>query len=456
MADAKTGTAYADLSFDVGEDTLRLQAFYDSMDSDLYVSYGFAAQYVADVYELRGSYAFNVDAGPLTVDALTGVSYRSYKNHTRQTFLSGYLAVDRRDLTVGPTGGDVFDDPFSQDPNGIGWDTDLSSLTTDLAFFAVTNVALYEKLHLLASLRLDRFTASSINTGNTIFNPALGNVRFKGDDFKPSYELSLRYDATDALSFYATYANSNALETSDGGGIEVDRIDQENFVADSSLYEAGVKASSRALAGSIAVYRQQRQRSDPFGNLDEETSKGVEAEVKYLLTDAISLNGAATWQRTRIGAPGPCGSGNGEFVVIPPSRAGFDPWEAYGGLLAALNASCLAELQDGYRRRTAPEWLASGFVTYTGPMTQAGAFGGSFGLIYVGETGGKIENAIRFPSYVLGKAALFYEIENYSLILSADNLFDKRHFIPVQNVYEEVGALPGRGREITITLKATF
>ena len=74
----------------------------------------------------------------------------------------------------------------------------------------------------------------------------------------------------------------------------------------------------------------------------------------------------------------------------------------------------------------------------------------------MGETGGKIENAITLPGYVLAKAALFYEFENFSLVANIDNLFDKRHFVPVQNVYEEVGVLPGRGREFTITLKARF
>ncbi|PQA85743.1 TonB-dependent siderophore receptor [Hyphococcus luteus] len=456
IADAQTVTAYADLAWSLGDDTLRLQGFYDSMDSDLYVSYGFAAEYVADVYELRGSYSFDVSAGPVAIDALLGASYRAYDNETRQTFLSGYLAVDRRDLTAGPTGGDIFDDPFSEEPNGIGWDTDLSSKTTDLAFFAVSDIAFYERLHLLASARLDRFTASAINTGNTIFNPALGFARFKDDEFQPSYEISLRYDATDAVSIYGTFAENNALETNDGGGIEVDRIDQQNFIADSNLYETGMKLSRRDLAGSLAFYRQTRQRSDPFGNLDEETSKGVEAEVKYLLSDEFSVNAAVTWQKTRIGAPGACGSGNGEFVVIPPTRAGLAPADGYGGLFAALNASCLAELQNGYQRNTAPEWLASGFVTYTGPQTKLGAFGASLGGVYVGETGGKIENAIRLPDYVLAKAAFFYERGHVSLIANIDNLFDKRHFLPVQNVYEEVGVLPGRGREFTITLKAAF
>lgn len=456
IADAETVTAYADLAWNAAGGELRLQGFFDSMDSALYQSYGFAAEYISDVYEIRGSYAFDLSLGAVTIDSIIGASWRSYDNTTRQTFLSGYLVLDRRDLTIGATGNDIFDDPFSNEPGGIGWDTDLDSRWTDLAFFTVNDIALTDRLHLFASLRLDRFAASSINTGVTIFDPSLGFVQFENSKFTPSYEFSLRYDALDWLSFYATYAENNALETNDGGGVEVDRIAQENFVADSDLVEAGLKIKRRDLVGSLAFYNQNRSRQDPFGNLDEETSKGVEAEVRYLVNDAFSLNGALTWQETQISGPGPCGSGNGEFVVIPPTRAGVSPVNGYGGLFAALNASCLTELQEGYRRRTAPEWLASGFLTYTGPRTGFGAFGASLGAVYVGETGGKIDGAVTLPDYVLGKAAFFYAFRNVSLIANVDNLFDKRHFIPVQNVYEEVGVLPGRGREFTITLKARF
>jgi iron complex outermembrane recepter protein len=456
IAGATTGAAYADFSVSAGAGALRLQAFYDSLDGQLYQSYGFAAEYIADVVELRASYEVPWTFGPVALDSVVGASWRRYDNETRQTFLSGYLAVDRRDLTQGPAGDDIFDDPFSDDANGIPWDTDLSSLTTDLAVFAVTNAKLTDRLSLLASLRLDRFTASSINEGATIFNPALGFTRFNGDDFKASFEASLSYEAFRGVRAYATFAENNALETNDAGGIEVDRIDQGNFVADSQLIEAGLKAGTNALTASLAFYRQERTRADPFGNVDQETSKGVEAELRYLISDSWSANAAVTVQETRVAPPGPCGSGNGEFVVLPPSRLGILPADGFGGLFAALNASCLPELAGGYRRRTAPTALASAFVTYSSPETRLGAFGATAGAAYVGETGGKITNAIRLPAYALAKASFYWERDSLRLTAHIDNLFDKRFFIPVQNVYEEVGALPGRGREFQISLTASF
>src|SRR5690606_5856904 len=185
-------------------------------------------------------------------------------------------------------------------------------------------------------------------------------------------------------------------------------------------------------------------------------SKGIEAELKYLISDNWSLTSTATLQEARIGAPGPCGSGNGEFIVLPPSYLGIGPAAGYGGLFAALNASCVSELQNGYKRRTTPEFMASTFVTYTSPRTQAGTFGATAGAVYVGETGGKIAGAIRLPDYALAKASLFWSFENFTPTAHVDNILGKRHFVPVPNVCDVVGGLPGGGRAYSLTLKASF
>lgn len=456
IGDAITGAAYADAKWSLGPaSTIRLQAFYDSMNARLYQSYGFAANYVADVFEARASYETQVKLLGAEIDALAGVSYRSYDSKTLQTFLSGYLVVDRRDLTRGPSPGDIFDDPFSAEPGGARWDTALTSYTTDLGGF-FTARAVRGRWSALVGARLDRFSAAAINRGATVFDPTLANTRLADAIIRPSAEASLRYELTGTLSAYGTYARNHTLETNDGGGIEAERIAQRNFVADSKLIEAGLKIGGKAAAASLAVYRQERQRQDPFGNLDQETSKGVEMELRYLLSDTISFNGAATFQETRVAPPGACGSGNGEFVVLPPARAGLSPVSGYGGLIAALNASCLPELANGYRRKTTPSATGSAFVTYTTPTRSWGAAGASFGLVYVGETGGKIRDAIRLPDYVLGKASMFFARDGFSVSATADNIFNRRYFLPVQNVYEEVGALPGRGREVFVTLSARF
>lgn len=453
---ARTGTANADVAYHANDKlVLRVLGFYDSMNAKLYQSTGFAANYRADLYELRAQAEARFHALGAEASAVAGLSWRSARTRTLQTFLSGYLAVDRRDLAVGPQPNEVFDNPFEPRPGGIGWDTDLASTTGDLGAFA-TLEAKRGRFGVVAGGRLDRFSARAVNTGRTVFDPRLANALYADSLVRGSVEASARAEAAKGVLVYATFARGQALETNDGGGVEVDRIAQGNFVAPSRLAEAGVKIGRDALAASLSVYRQRRSRQDPFGNVDEETSRGVEAEARYLLSDSVSLNGAATLQETRVAAPGPCGSGNGEFVVLPPTRVGIAPAEGYGGLFAALNASCLPELSDGYVRRTTPQWSGALYATYTAPPSPLGRWGATLGGTYTGVTGGKIDGAIRLPAHALARAALFFERGRVSATATADNLFDRRYFIPVQNVYEEVGVLPGRGREIFFTIKARF
>lgn len=459
IADAETQTIYGDLSHGFEFGTLRLAAFYDTMDAQLYQSYGYAADYQADVYEIRASLEVERDlSGDIAFQANTGVSWRDYENETRQTFLSGYLVSDRRDLSIGATATDIFDDPFSREVGSIGWDTDLASSWTDLGLFLVGELSFYDQVDFLFGVRYDRYEVEAINTGATIFVPALGNTLFKGDDDDWTYELALTWRTGRGVAPYVMYAENSTLETNDAGGIEVDRIDQGNFLAPSDLFEVGIKfdAFDSRLTGGLSYYDQQRTRTDPFGNVDGENSKGVELEVKALLSETWSLTAAATEQQTLIDAPGPCFSGNGEFVVIPPSRAGYSGADAYGGLMAALNASCLSELSDGYERTTLPEQVVSAFFTYTSPPGDYGTFGYTFGGTYVSETSGKVSGAVTFPSSFNARLAFFWEVERMAVNFTVSNLFDEAYFIPVQNVYEDVGVLPAKGREFRLSVTGRF
>lgn len=459
IADAETQTAYFDLEHELKLGTLRFEGFYDAMDAQLYQSYGYAADYISDVYELRASMAGERDFGSdVSVNGLVGVSYRSYDNTTRQTFLSGYLVTDRRDLSVGPTATDIFDDPFSQEAGSIGWDTDLSSEWSDASIFVVTDWTFQGQFDLLLGARYDVYDVEAINTGATIFDPTLGNILFSDDDTDFSYEAALTWRTDKGVTPYVMYAENSTLETNDAGGIEVDRIAQSNFLAESSLVEGGIKfdALNSRVIGSAAYYQQERTRSDAFGNLDAEESEGFELELKALLSETWSFTGAATIQQTRIGAPGVCFSGNGEFVVITPARAGLAEVDAYGGLIAALNSSCLSELQQGYERNTLPEQVYSGFLTYTSEPSDIGVYGYTFGGTWVSETGGKTAGSHRLPSNFNMRLALFWERDNIAVNATVANALDEDYFIPVQNVYEEVGVLPSKGREFKLTVTARF
>lgn len=458
IADAETQTAYFDLEHQLDFGTLRFEGFYDAMDAQLYQSYGYAADYISDVYELRASFSGMRDfSSDLSLNGIVGVSYRSYDNTTRQTFLSGYLVTDRRDLSVGPTATDIFDDPFTQEAGSIGWDTDLASEWSNASVFAVTDWSFKDQIDLLVGLRYDFYDVEAINTGETIFDWTLGHTVFSDDDTDFSFETALTWRTGKGIAPYIMYAENSTLETNDAGGISVDRIAQGNFLAESSLAEGGIKfdALNSRIIGSAVYYQQERTRSDAFGNLDAEESEGFELELKALLSETWSFTGAATIQQTRIGAPGVC-NGNGEFVVITPARAGLAEVDAYGGIIAALNSSCLTELQQGYERNTLPEQVYSGFFTYTSEPSDYGVYGYTFGGTWVSETGGKTAGAHRLPSNFNMRLAFFWERDNIAVNATVTNALDEEYFIPVQNVYEEVGVLPSKGREFKLAITARF
>lgn len=461
IAESESFTAYVDLIKQFEDDSkLSLQFFYDQIDGDLFVSYGFAAQHKMNVFEARTSYEFGFDFNDYSsLDLFVTASHRIYDSELRENFLSGYLVLDRRDLTVGAQGNDIFDSPFTMEPGGIGipWDTNADSKWSDTGVAIVADLKVGD-LGVILGGRFDHYDARSIDTGATIFDPSLANSVFKDAEGDFSYSASVNYTTPFGLIPYFTYAEGSELNDNANGGVFPAAV-RDELLFGSELIEGGVKFSllDDSLFGTAAFYKQERQRVDPFGNQSNEKSKGFEFEMSYLITDNWSLTGAATVQDYELPAPGACGSGQGEFLVIPPTHPTVNLFgtpitleQGYGGLFAALNASCLPELQNGYDLTGIPDTVFSSFLTYTSDETRYGTFGATFGGTRVDETGGRIDGAIVLPAYTVFRAAAFADFGRVQVTATIDNIFDKRYFQPLQDVYQEVGALPGVGRTFQI------
>lgn len=470
VQDADNFTLYMELAKDLGDSTVKFQLFYDDLSGVLSQSTGFAAEHETSAFEARLSYETSIELSDSAgVDLYATASRRAYKSELRENFLSGYLVLDRRDLLFGATGGDIFDTPFTEEPGGIGWDSNFNSSWADTGIALVADLKLVDNLGILLNGRYDSYDAETIDTGATVFDPTLANALFESDEGDFSWSASVSYDFAGQIVPYFTYAQGSSIQQNSNGGVNPGQVRSGSILAGSELIEAGVKFSllDNSLNGSLAWYSQERTVSDPFGNVDTENGEGVEIELRYIMSKNWSLTGAATFQKFRISSPGVCFSGRGEYVVIPPSAipaGAFAPWlppslaseDGYGGIFAALNASCLPELQDGYERKTNPDSLLSVFGTYTSDETNWGSYGATFGGTHVSQTGGKINNAIVLPAYSLFRAAAFAEFRKFTLTATIDNVFDKRYFIPLQGVYEEVAVLPGTGRTFRITAKASF
>ena len=461
IADSESITLYADLEKELGNGSAKLQLFYDSVDGALNVTYGFAAEHVMEVLEFRASVTQEYTlADNVTLDLHATASHRSYDSELREQFLSGYLVLDRRDLSQGATATDIFATPLT-DPT-IPWDSNFDSLWTDAGVGLVADLSIHN-LSFLVGGRFDHYDVDASDAGVTTFG-APTNAETSSGDF--SYSASVSYRSDLGITPYFTYAEGSEPLYNSNGGISPAVAASEQFLFDSELLEAGVKFAlwDSRINGSVAYYDQSRTLVDPFGNLNQESSEGVEVELRILATDNISLTGAATFQDFKIGDPGACFSGNGEFVVIAPTHPTVNAFgqtitgaQGYGGIFSALNASCLPELQGGYDRTVIPEQVFSTFATYTSDELASGlTYGGTLGMTYVSETGGKTVTGVELPSYVNVRAALFAAYGPLSVTGTIENLFDETFFQPVQGVYEEVAALPGAGRTARITARVSF
>lgn len=462
IADSESITLYGDIvkQFSDGSQA-KFQVFYDEVDGQLNQTYGFAAVHEMDVFELRGSYTTQFQLSDnLFSDVHLSASHRKYNSRLREQFLSGYLVLDRRDLSIGATPNDIFATPLTD--TTIAWDSDFDSQWSDTGIAMLVDLQLGE-LSLLLGGRYDHYDVESSDAGVTTFGAPTSGEATEGDF---SYSASLSWRSQAGIVPYITFAEGSEPLYNSNGGISPGPASAEQFLFDSQLMELGVKFEllNRTLNGSIAYYEQDRTLIDSFQNVDQESSKGIEAEIRYLVNDNFTLTGAATFQQFDIAPVGECGSGNGAFLVISPEHPTVNAFGAtisnvqgYGGLFSALNASCLPELQDGYERSVIPETVLSAFATYTSDEFGPGiTLGSTLGLTYVSQTSGQTVTSVELPGYSIVRAAAFAEFGRYSLTATVENLFDQDYFQPLQGVYEEVAVIPGVGRTVRITGKVRF
>ncbi|MFT4089958.1 MAG: TonB-dependent receptor [Asticcacaulis sp.] len=456
--DTETFTAYAGLSrrFDNGS-VLAFKGFVDKVANEKFNSFGFAADYSARAAEARVTYSFPLTLGTIKADTIVGAGYRDHTAKQYESFLSGYIGNDRRDLSYGATATDKIASPLVRDGAWM-WDTRLHMDWDASSVFMTSDIALTRKFKALISLRYDDFNVQAINTGATVFGTK--DKLVKNSDGATTWSASLRYEFDNGLTPYVTVAEPRSLESTQTGGVSVGSVQNNLFISPSKLTEAGVKFSvlEGNLFGGLAWYEQYRRQTDLLGNVSGTTSEGFELEAHWLATNKLSVTGTLTLQETMVDAPG---AGKGEYLQIRPEQFGIsNPALAYGGIFAINNAGTLLELRDGYKVTTMPDTVASLFGTYTSDFFPWGSHraraGVTGGLTYVSETGGIMKDSIRLPEYTLARVAGFVRVNNLTFTANIDNLFDERYFTPSAEVYKEVAVMPGLPRTFRINVGYRF
>lgn len=456
--DSRTFTAYAGLQKEMANGSvLAIKAFMDDIENQRFTSFGFAADYDARALEGRVTYSFSSRFGQhASADTVVGAGYRDHTAKQYESYLSGYIALNRRDLSHGSTAGDRIAAPLMKDGVQM-WDSRHEMEWNSRSVFAMSDITIFDRFSILAGLRWDDYDLKAINRGETVFG--LKDTWVENGKAAMTWSLSARYETPWGLTPYVTFAEPRSLESTQTGGVSVGTVTSNLFISPSELKEVGVKFSllDGALFGGAAYYEQFRRRTDMLGNVSGNTSEGFELEAHWLATDRLSFTTALTLQETRVDAPG---KGKGEYLELRPEQFGLDPASAYGGTFAVNNAGTFAELADGYVVRTMPDTVFSLFGAYTTEPfslmgTEASA-GFTAGATYVSETGGVFENSLRLPAYTLAKAAAYVKVRNVTVSANIDNLFDEEYFTPSAEVYKEVAVMPGLPRMFRVNLAYRF
>ena len=476
FSETSTPTVYLGLtkSLPWADSTLKIEAFYNALENRRYVSYGFPAWQRGSTYESRATYDFKLANFDETIraDTLLGVSMRYDYSRNMESFDSGLIALDRRDLTVGATPTDSLCNPFTigltNDAgafgglNCMGWETDIHTTWFDYGEFFTTDIGLFNKLDVVLGGRLDEYKVNSVDTGILDFDYLPGvadHTPLSVSKTVPTYTASVSYKLGWGLMPYATYAHTSALEFDQISDITTNLLQNGGWVQNSSLEEIGLKFQelNGTLVGSLDYYHQTRPKLQGGGSgvaptVVNTVGSGTELEIRWVATPNFSFTFAGNMQHTTVKGP------DHSFAYLPAATVCGNNiaclTNTYGGQFITFDFSSVRP--GNYEYMAIPHGVASLYGNYVSDEYSWGKVGLTAGFQHTSFTSGTVPGAVIYPAYYVANVSAFYQHKNFELDLNINNLFDKLYFTPDADTYLNMGALPSVGRELFLTLKGRF
>ena len=451
-----TNTGFLQFAKSLGDlGNAKLEMFYDSLSNDRFVSYGFPASYRTYIYEARLSDTVEWDAfdGALTTDTVFGASYRYTDAVGKESYNSGVIALDRRDISAGPAPNDIIASPFDVNPPGtvgMGWENNVRTATNDAGLFVNSSID-WAGFDLILGGRYDNFAIRSVDSGVLSYEPGYG----AGNKDTLTYSASFNYQTPWGLVPYVTYARGAAVEVGQADQVSTSLFADDGFISSSYLTEGGVKFTflDDHLVGSLSYYRQERTQLEQGGGTTAVVgtrSKGEELEIRYVATRNLSFTFAGSMQHTMVKGP------DTSFTYLPARLFGVPLTEGFGGSYVTYDFSSYPGPAGNYEYTLIPHTVFSPYVTYTSDPFDWGVVGGTFGGSYVSKTQQVVPDPIVFPNYFTLNASLFGRFGAWEADLNVDNLTDKLYFTPNNDSYQNLAATPSIGRTWRLTLKWTL
>ncbi|MBE9005515.1 TonB-dependent receptor [Fortiea sp. LEGE XX443] len=374
---------------------------------------------IRNAFRYQSSDDFDYRAEPLNFNEATGILSRNFRSnddyqetYTLQTDLVGKFATGSIehtflfgvDLARATSGGtqkrlpagltpsiDVFNPVYNAIPRpGLGELTlvvrDNQNSSDGLGIFLQDQIALTDNLKFIVGGRLDIVDQNSRNF--------LNDTESSQYDTAITPRVGIVYQPIQPISLYASYSQSfqpNFGTRADGSVLEPERGTQ---------YEVGVKGEflDNKLAATFAAYditRSNIATTDP-ANPDFSIPVGKQRN------QGIELNVA------------------GE--ILP----GWNVIASYSYIDAEIT-----EDNDGLagnRPANVPFNTASLWTTYQLQRGDLQGLGLGFGLFYVGDRQGDINNTYTIPGYLRTDAAIYYQRNNWRAGINFQNIFDERYF----------------------------
>jgi iron complex outermembrane receptor protein len=478
FSNTSTPTAYIGLSKDIpwADSTLKFEAFYNGLDNQRYVSYGFPAWERAQAFEARGSYDFKLNGWDdnFKADTIVGASMRYDYSRNMESFDSGLIALDRRDLTVGATPSDSLCSPFSigdttdeVPANCMGWETDIHTTWFDYGQFFTTDLTFFKNLDFTLGGRLDEYKVNSVDTGFLDYDYLSGagepadHTPLSVSKTEPTYTASVTYKLPFGLMPYLTYAHTAALEFDQAADIETELLENGGWIQYSTLEEAGLKFQelNGTLVGSLDYYHQTRPQLQGGGSgvaptVVDTVGAGTELEMRWVATKNFSFTFAGNMQHTVVKGP------DASFTYLPPQTVCGNNItclvNSFGGQYVTFNFSSIPGRAGDYEYMPIPHSVASLYGNYVSDDYDWGRVGYTAGVQHTSYTSGTVPNAVIYPAYYLVNMSAFFQHKNIEVDVNVNNVFNKLYFIPDADTYVNMGVLPGVGREVFVTLKGKF
>jgi iron complex outermembrane recepter protein len=472
FSDTETPTVYLGLTKDLpwADSTLKIEAFYNGLENKRFVSYGFPAWERAEAFEGRLSYDFKLNGlnDNIAADTIVGASMRYDWSRNMESFNSGLIAIDRRDLTVGATPSDSFCNPFDigdtndeVPANCMGWETDIRTTWFDYGQFVTSDITFFKRLDLTLGGRLDEYKVNSVDDGILDFD-YLGatpdHTPLSVSKTVPTYTASLTYKLPLGFMPYVTYAHTAALEFDQAADIATDLLQNGGWIQYSTLEEAGLKFQelNGALVGSLDYYHQDRPELSGLAPVSviNTVGAGTELEVRWVATKNFSFTFAGNMQHTIVVGP------DTSFADLPPQTVCGTSLtclvNSFGGQFVTFNFSSIPGRSGDYEYFPIPHSVVSLYGNYVSDGYDWGKVGVTAGIQHTSFTSGTVPGAVIYPAYYLVNMSAFYRYKNFEIDLNIDNLFNQLYFIPDADTLVNTAVLAGVGREFFFTLKAKY